>query len=248
MAASGYTVYTSYILVPESLSLGYGYSKSIHCNYIKSLQLSTDPYLQEIVLNFSNITDFKFLNDDINNGTGYTAHKICAIVQLVDNSNFSTLAEVKPTASQWKIYDVTSQITTHTTGNPLTPTELTQQAFKVPLKNYELYYTYNLHDYITYPTKEVSADSDLCFGDETFFMGNVTTDIKAIAYTTDIPIQLNLNEFNSSTNATWKQDKVSISEIGIYDANKNLVAIGKLNNPIQKDSTIARTLVFAVDF
>ena len=80
-------------------------------------------------------------------------------------------------------------------------------------------------------------------------MGNVETDIKAIAYTTDLAINLPQNEFNSSTNETWNNtDIVAISEIGIYDANKNLVAIGKLNNPIQKNSGIARTIVFAIDF
>ena len=34
----------------------------------------------------------------------------------------------------------------------------------------------------------------------------------------------------------------------LYDSNKNLVAIGKLNDPVAKDSTIARTIVFAIDF
>jgi len=41
---------------------------------------------------------------------------------------------------------------------------------------------------------------------------------------------------------------VAISEVGIYDENKNLVAVGKLNNPIIKDSTISRTISFAIDF
>ena len=42
--------------------------------------------------------------------------------------------------------------------------------------------------------------------------------------------------------------KVYITEIGIYDTNKNLVAIGKLNDPVAKDATISRTIVFAIDF
>ena len=73
--------------------------------------------------------------------------------------------------------------------------------------------------------------------------------LKATAYTTDIPIVMPLNQFNSTTNPTWDGSvPVSVSEVGIYDSVGNLVAIGKLNNPISKDSTIARTIVFAMDF
>jgi len=252
-ALSGYTVFTSYILVPYSDgALGLGYSQAIHCNYIKSMILNTDePEQQEIVINFRDINDFKFLSDDISNGTGFTVHKIFALVQLIDNSLYTSQSEVKAISDNWKIYDVTPQITYHASGNTLTAEMLTGQAFKIPLKNYKTYTKYYLSNFLsTYPSKQVTADDQLCFGDETFFMGNVSSDIKAIAYTTDIPIILNLNEFNSSTNATWNSelDKVTISEIGIYDANKNLIAIGKLNNPIQKDSSIARTIVFDIDF
>ena len=50
------------------------------------------------------------------------------------------------------------------------------------------------------------------------------------------------------TNETWDgTSSVEITEIGLYDTNKNLVGIAKFNNPISKDSTIARTLVFALD-
>jgi hypothetical protein len=80
-------------------------------------------------------------------------------------------------------------------------------------------------------------------------LGNVYTEIHADVYTTNLSLVLNLNEFNSSTNNTWNGiSRVAISEIGIYDANKNLVAIGKLNDPLEKDDTIGRTIAFAIDF
>jgi hypothetical protein len=106
--------------------------------------------------------------------------------------------------------------------------------------------TYDL-SYLNYPT-ELQTDN-LAWGEEAFFFGNVKTDIRATAYVTDISIVLPLNEFNSSTNPTWDgESAVSISEVGIYDEGGNLVAIGKLNNPITKDSTISRTILFAMDF
>lgn len=249
--ANGYTVFTSYLLVSYS-----GYSTAIHCNYINSLFLDTAyPQMQDISISFTNSDDFKFLSNDINSGTGFTANKIYALIQVVDNEPFSSTSVVRPTASAWKKFDLSSQVSGFIDGELLVATGLTNQVFKIPLQHYydnpeTLFTTYNLHDYIIYPTKEVSDDNDLCFGDELFFMGNVSTQIKAVAYTTDLSsyLQLPLNEFNSSTNATWNQDKVAITEIGIYDANKNLVAIGKLNNPILKDSTIARTIEFSIDF
>jgi hypothetical protein len=214
--------------------------------------LTTDPNQISVVITFPYISDWKFLSTDISYGTGYTANKIYALVQIVANSGFTKMSDVKPDASKWRITDITSGITTHYGDNPLTPTEMVKQSFSIALSNYNGFAQYNLKDYLTkYPTKQPNADNELCFGDETFFLGNVETSIKAIAYTLDVPIVLNLNEFNSSTNATWnsKLDKdVYISEIGIYDTQKNLVGIGKLNNPIQKDSSKARTIVFDVDF
>lgn len=247
--ASGYTVFATYILIPKD-----GQSKSIHCNYIKKLVLEEgNPYLQEIAISFDNIKDFQFLNGDVNDFTdgGYKVHYIYGLVQVVNNSGFTTLDDVKANPAEWREYDLTSQIHGHGIGepfygNPLTDAEMVQQTFKIPLFDYNTFPIYVLHDYIDYPI--FNNGNELSFGDEEFFLGNVSTEIKAIAYTTNISVVLPLNEFNSSTNETWDGNKVVISEIGIYDENKNLVAIGKLNNPIEKDSTISRKIVFAVDF
>ena len=246
---SGYTIFTTYVFVPTS-----GNSQAIHCNYIKSLQLSADNInVQEISMSFPNSDDFKFLSNDISSGTGYTANKIYAIIQVVNNSGYTKISDVKPISANWKIVDLTSQVTGYSTGNTfiLTPAQLTSVVFKISLLNYGGFTTYTL-SYLNYPTKFSSDDNKLCFGDEIYFLGNVSTDIHADVFVTDLSILLNLNEFNSSTNPTWLQTTprpaVAITEIGIYDANKNLVAIGKLNDPLVKDSSISRTIVFDIDF
>jgi hypothetical protein len=241
--ASGYTIFTTYVLVPIS-----GNSEAIHCNYIKSLQLNggNNINIQEINISFSNPDDFKFLSNNIIGGTGYTANKIYAIIQLVNNSGYTNISDVKPDSTKWKIVDLIS-------GNTglLTPAILTNQVFKISLLGYNGFTSYSLF-YLNYPTKFPSDDNKLCFGDEIYFLGNVSTDIHADVYVTDLAIILGQNEFNSSTNPTWLQTSprpaVAITEIGIYDANKNLVAIGKLNDPLVKDSSISRTLVFDIDF
>lgn len=242
--------YTPNLPTPPIIPLGEGNSKYIHCNYINKLVLSTNqPLIEEIIINFPYVDDFKFLSNSIYNGTGYTANKIYALIQLVDNSNFTNLSDVKSDPREWRKYNLTNQILTFVVGDNLTPELLTSQVFKIPLNNYFAYRNYYLSDDIIYPTKQPTADGELCFGEEQFFFGNIRSDIKAIAYTTDIAINLSLNEFNSTTNKTWNgAERVHITEIGIYDDEKNLVAIGKLNNPIPKDSTIARTIVFDIDF
>ena len=235
-----YTVFTSYLL--ESTD---GYSSAIHCNYIKTIPLDTDtPDIMQVNMNFQNVEDFKFLST--NNGiTGYTADRIFALIQIVSGT-----VGVKPLASDWKKFEIIP--TGHVAGTPLTADELTAESFIIPLHDYYVdplvFIPYNL-TYLNYPT---SASGDLCFGDEVYFFGNVSTEIHADVYVTDLSIRLPLNEFNSSSNITWAKvfprPAVAITEIGIYDDNKNLVAIGKLNDPIVKDGTIARTILFALDF
>ena len=246
------TAFISYILVPTGLT-GSSYSQAIHCNYFKKIALeSSNPFLQEISLSFANSEDFKFLTPDISNGTGYTVNEIHLLVQIVSGSTFE---EATPASSAWKQYDITDQVTGYSSGSSfvLTGAKLTSVVFKTSLLQYNvaaIFKPYNL-DYLTYPTDQPTSDDDLCFGASTFFLGNVTTEINAIAYTTDLSINLPLSQFNTSSNLTWDEDSeesVVITEIGIYDENKILVGIGKLNNPILKDDSIARTIVFAIDF
>jgi hypothetical protein len=247
--ANGYTVFFSYLL---ETTPGNGYSTAIHCNYINSLPLET-VVNKEVNIYFNDVDDFKFLAAGFNGGTGYTVNKIYVLVQLINNNAYSSLNDVKPIASNWRKYDVTNQIedyyTGFTVGQLLTSEYLCGSIFKVPIYKYNNIVEmpiYNL-EYLDYPEK--TAPDALSFGEEQYFIGNVSADAKAIAYTMDLAINLPLNQFNSTTNPTWDSaSPVYITEIGLYDSEKNLVAIGKLNNPVPKNSSISRTIVFAVDF
>jgi len=244
--ANGYTVFFSYLLAPNSGDLtGCGYSEAIHCNYINSIYLDSI-INKEVNIHFDTESDFKFLSPV--GGTGYTANKIYILVQLINNLPYSNLEDVKPISANWKIYETTNQVTGYTTGNTftLTSANITSTVFSVPLYLYNSMSGYTLN-YLNYPSN--LSNEDLCFGDEEYFFGNVISDVEAIAYTTDLAIYLPLNEFNSTSNATWDDiSQVYITEIGLYDDNNNLVSIAKLNDPIPKDATISRTIVFGLDF
>jgi len=243
----GYTVYFTYML-SNSGSTGFGYGDAIHCNYINSLQIDSISN-KEVGLYFNNVNDLKFLTTGNVNGSGFTANKIYVIAQLVNNSLYSTQAQIKPSSDNWRIVDVTNQIRNRVSGSTanISAIDLASSIFKVNISQLNLATVYDLN-YLNYPLL-TSTSTELKFGDEEYFLGNVSADIEAMAYTTDLVINLPQNQFNSSTNATWDGNPtVYITEIGLYDANNNLVAIGKLNNPIAKDSTVQRTILFAIDF
>lgn len=247
----GYTVFFSYILESNSGSTnGFGYSSGIHCNYVNSLFLESITN-KEVNIYFEDIDDFKFINAS-GDSTGYTVNQIYVLLQLIDNTPYNNVSEIIPDSSEWRKYDVTDQIESYVTGQTLSAIDLTTSIFKVPIylyNNESLMPRYTL-DYLNYPkiTQSGSTNPPLSFGEEQYFFGNVSTEIEAIAHTMDLSINLPTNEFNSSDNITWNQNEVYISEIALYDSNRNMVGIAKLNNPIKKDATIARTVVFAMDF
>jgi hypothetical protein len=247
--ASGYTTYMTYMFVSDTgTTNGYGYSDAIHCNYINKITLD-NLINKEFNIYFESESEFKFLSTS--GGTGYTAHRIIVLSQLIDNELYDNVNDIIPNPAEWRMFDVTDQIIGYVTGQTLSASDVTSNVFRIPISLYNLAPKYNL-EYLDYPTKltgETTGIQPLCFGDEVYFLGNVTTNIEAIAYTTDLAIQLPLDQFNSTNNETWDNvSQVFISEVAIYDVNKNLVGIAKVNNPIPKDSTISRTIVFGLDF
>lgn len=237
-----YTIYVTYSFgsSPYSGNTSLGYSNAIHCNYIQ--KITTDVIEnKDISINFYNENDFKFMSTNISDGIGWSATNMYIILQIVENNN-------EPQSNMWRIIDVTNQLSGHTENSIITPNQIIGSVLKVSLNNITSYDIYNL-DYLSYPSSLANDDDKLSFGEEYYFLGNVKTKIEAIAYTTEISINLSLNEFNSTTNPTWdKLSSVQISEVGIYDDDNNLVAIGKLNNPISKDGDTSRTIIFEMDF
>lgn len=241
------TIYVTYQFegTPYSADTSFGYSTPIHCNYID--KIVTDSLANSTISLVFDSDEFPFLADnstglEFSGGSGWSAWKINALIQILNITGDTAI----PDPAGWKKIDVTSQTLGWVSGQTLQKTGITSTIYTVTLPDYNAAPYYDL-TYLDYPnTIEIDR---LAWGEEAFFYGNVKTDIKATAYTTDIPIYMPLNQFNSTTNPTWDGAvPVSVSEVGLYDAEGNLVAIGKFNNPINKDSTISRTIVFAMDF
>jgi hypothetical protein len=241
------TIFVTYQFegAPYSADTSYGYSTPIHCNYIEKIE--TDSLINTTISLIFDNDEFPFLADNtsdlnISGGTGWTAWKLNALIQIINATGDTAI----PDPAAWKIIDITNQTVGWVSGETIQKSGLTSTIYSLTIPEINAAPTYDL-SYLNYPTK-LETDR-LAWGEEAFFFGNVKTDIKATAYTTDIPVVMPLNQFNSTTNPTWNgSSAVSVSEVGIYDSDGNLVAVGKLNNPINKDSTIARTILFAMDF
>jgi hypothetical protein len=89
---------------------------------------------------------------------------------------------------------------------------------------------YQLQNYIDIP---LNGQSDILnFGDEYYFYGNIQTDISATIYEMKYQINLTNNQFTNTTNPSWTPGTRSyVSEIGLYNSQKELMVISKLQSP-----------------
>ena len=93
----------------------------------------------------------------------------------------------------------------------------------------------------------------LQFGDERFFYGNLDTYIGATIFKTIFDVRVSSSIYNTTSNPTRSKDlttnppSIEVSEVGIYDANKNLVCIGKLSTPVVLNANEI-TLELSIDF
>ncbi len=226
-----------------SNTTSYGYTTPLHCQYInKVISTGTNNSVQ-ITFPYSDLKYFK-KQSEMTNGEGYTANRIKVLMQKVANST------IKPQPNDWKVVDMTPYLNGYSTWNGQSIPYDTALALpiRIDLNVYNSGTTYNLDSYLN--LKEINDDTNLGFGDEVFFFGNLNVDIQALVYRTKIVINIPYNQFNSSTNPTWNSsyNNTYISEVGIYDSFDNLVAVSKLNYPIKKTSKKNVILELDMDF
>jgi hypothetical protein len=125
---------------------------------------------------------------------------------------------------------VTNEISASTINGYLTVSGLTGTTFQITPDLYNNGVTYNLANYIDIPQNGQSEI--LNFGDEYYFYGNLETDISATIYEMRYLINLGRNQFTNTSNPTWTPGTTSyLTEIGLYDDNKDLLVVSKLQSP-----------------
>jgi len=198
-----------------------GATSSLHCIYYSLIQgtNSVTANSQNVVVRFG--AEFPFL--DSTNFSGFSATSMKLLCQMVTG-------DTRPSASAWREIDVTSAMTL--TNGYITMSGITGTTFQIDADSYNAAVSdiYDLSNYIDLPT---NGQTDvLNFGDEYYFYGNLTTDISATIYEMKYLINLGRNQFTNTSNPTWTSGTTAyVTEIGLYNTQKDLMVISKLQSP-----------------
>ena len=241
------TMYLTYVLENET-----GLTNSLPCQkYIKISNTSSSA--KDVSFKIYDIDMLPYMRkiESGYDGYGFYANKFKLLYQVVSDVND------RPEAGAWKEYDFTSTLITTGVGETIDPKLLENQnpsvnGFVLDLLKDNEATIYSLISSLHLPAN--TSPSDLQFGDEKLFYGNISTHIGATIYKTIFDIRVNASQFNTTTNPTRSKDyttnppNIKISEVGIYDSDKNLVCIGKLSSPIRLVSGNTIMLELSMDF
>jgi hypothetical protein len=204
------------------------FTDSLHCNYYCNITGPQSCYTnqrQDVAVKFGD--EFPFLTDCCLKG--YNADEFMILAQTG-----TTLSRPDPT--QWKVFNFTNQLSASTQNGYISASGITGGTFVIRHNAYISAPFYNLNNYIDLPT--VSEPNKLNFGDEYFFYGNLETDIQATIYEMKFLVNLSETQFLKTTNPTWKDGSpLYMTEVGLFDVDKDLVVISKLQSPVLRQGT-----------
>lgn len=227
-------LYITYLLESSS-----GYTTGLHCqNYVCVTTENCDCNpIDSKTVNVTLPNQFPYMK--VSGGTGWYADKFYILAQKQPVGAY-------PDPTQWRLMDYTSDIIGHTVGSRIDPNNLVTSVYEITNTDYTNGTIYDLSNFIKIP--QVAESDYLQFGDERFFFGNIEAVGSTYKYRTKFVFTVPPTMFNWSTNPTFSSSnqKVHISEVGIYDVNQNLVAIGKMNLPIEKVANA--TIIIEVAF
>jgi hypothetical protein len=244
------TMYLTYTLENNYVS---GLTTPMSCQkYVKITNNTSSPKDVAFRINGTDmLTYMRKLENPSYDGNGFYADTFKLLYQIVAEST------TRPASGSWKQYDFTSTAITTVANKTIDPKLFENQTSSITgfvldkLKDnsattYSAIQSLNLAPN-TQPT-------NLQFGDERFFYGNLTTYIGATIYKTLFNISVNAGQFNTTTNPTRSTNPatnpstIKITEVGIYDSSNNLVCIGKLSNPVPLSGGNTIMLELSMDF
>jgi hypothetical protein len=233
---------TEYLYVTYRFTNENSFTNSLHCNYYTKIQgpdiFCNQELSQNVSVRFGG--DFPCLNQipelpinpvSCDLVSGFFGEKLELICQRVTG-------DTRPESSEWRVIDVTSQISGDSINDYITQSGLTGNTFVISELDYENAPYYNLNDPLYNDLNlplSGSTGTTLNFGDEYYFYGSIETDIQATIYEMRYKINLGQAEFLASSNPSWSVNTPSyISEIGLYDNEMNLMIVSKLQSPVQR--------------
>jgi len=230
-----------------------GFNTAQYCGYIEKF-FTEDIEDKKVNFYFPDIDEFQFMKSasDITttDGGGWNAQKLFGLYQIIDTATASLSATTEYNPENWKIIDLTPQTLNYSSWSATTinKTDLIGSLYIVSESEIDAAPSFVLNDHIIQPSTS-PTDLRLGFGEEQFLFGNISTQIASEIYRTEFNIVLDDEYYNTSQNPTWDNSQsVFFTEVGIYNNNDELVAVGKINYPIDKTATSSRTLTLELDF
>jgi len=236
---------SDYMYVTYRLSNTSGFTDSLHCNYYQRIQgpnIDCQPITsQNVAMRFGDefgcLAQPSSVTTTTTTTTATTCPTYCNLEQGFYANKFEVICQkvsgdTRPDSADWKIIDVTNQLTATTVNGYITQNGITGTTFTITQEDYDNAPYYDLSDYIDLTPSNYS-DQQLNFGDEYYFYGALETDIQATIYEMKYKINLGQAEFQTTSNPTWTSgDNSYITEIGLYDSDKTLMIISKLQSPV----------------
>jgi hypothetical protein len=197
--------------------------QGLHCNYYQKIigpSTGCSTTEQNVIVRFGD--EFGCMTTGATNGffaTGFTM-----LVQT------GTTSQVNPDPTQWVSVDFTNSLSGYSVNGYINPVGLSAITYTITPTIYNNGTSYNLGSQIDIPL--ATETNYLGFGDEYSFYGNVNTDIQATIYEMRYIVNLPNNQFVNTSNPTWTAGVTPyMSEIGLYDINKNLLVLTKFQSP-----------------
>ena len=213
------------------------FTQSLHCNYYTKICGSDPdcpPDTADVVVRFGN--EFPFLSSD-GSQSGFSANDLVILAQKVTG-------DTRPNPSQWREINVTNQLSSTIVGGYITASGLTGTTIVINDNIYNSATTYRLDNYIDLPSIGDTGVT-MNFGDEYYFYGNIATDIQATIYVMNYKCNLGQTQFLSSQNPTWTNGTAPyVTEVGLYDSNKELMIISKVQSPEKRQGIQQYTIKF----
>jgi len=240
MLQSNKKIYLTYRL-KDSLT-----PQSIHCAKYLVIENNseTSKDVEFSIEDINNLPYMKNASASDYNGLGFTSDSFDIIYQI-------TGMDSRPINNGWKKFSFNDSIMgSGTTINPLL-LENQNPIFNNQIINSSVVVKSIIYNYATEVGQSVETKK---IGSEKFLYGNLETYIGATIYKTIFDLRINSSEFIETSNPTRSVEPLTnppiirVSEAGIYDSNKNLVMIGKFDQPIKLEGGTTITLELSMDF
>lgn len=246
------TIYITYVLDNTVTGGTTGLTTSMPCQYYTKLT-NTTPTPKNVNFTIDGLDNLPYMRkvEDPNyDGLGFYARNFKVLWQIVSNPSD------RPISDQWNVYDFTSTAITTNINETIDPLLLEVQdpsvnGFIITEAISTGSTIFDIPQNLNMPLW--NEPTELQLGDERFFYGNVEAHIGATIFKTLFKFNVAQNEFAYTSNPTRDNTvplppDLRVTEIGVYDSQRNLVVVGKASRPVKLINGATITMELSIDF